>query len=56
MTDKEKRFAEKVKAWYSSDEGRKSLRESVEKALETNRRLKMRRQINPEVLRKPFTI
>jgi hypothetical protein len=56
MTDKEKQYAEKVKAWYSSKEGQDSLKKSVEKALENNRKYKMRRQIDPEVLRKPFTI
>jgi hypothetical protein len=56
MTDKEKQFAEKVKAWYSSKEGKESLRKSVGKALAENKKFKMRRQINPEVLRKPFTI
>jgi len=56
MTDEEKRFAEKVKTWYSSKEGRESLRKSVEEALAENKKFKMRRQIAPEVLRKPFTI
>jgi hypothetical protein len=56
MTDKEKRYAEKAKAWYSSKKGQDSLKKSVEKASENNRKHKMRRQIDPEVLRKPFTI
>jgi len=56
MTEKEKRFAEKAKAWYSSKEGQESLKKAVEKAMENNKKFKMRRQIDPETLRRPFTI
>ncbi len=56
MTDKEKRLAKKAKEWYSSKEGRESLKKSVEKALESSKRYKMRRHIKPEILSKPITI
>jgi hypothetical protein len=56
MTDKEKRLSEKAKKWFSSKEGAESLNKSVEKAVENNRKFKMRRQISPEILKKPITI
>ncbi|HLP59942.1 MAG TPA: hypothetical protein VK186_13965 [Candidatus Deferrimicrobium sp.] len=56
MTDKEKDLAEKAKKWYSSNEGRESLRKSVEKALEISKEFKKRRYISPDILNKPITI
>lgn len=56
MTDNEKRLAEKAKKWYSSKEGAESLKKSVEKALENNKKLKMRRYISQEILKNPITI
>jgi len=56
MTDNEKRLAEKAKKWFSSKEEAESLKKSVEKALENNKKLKMRRYISQEILKKPITI
>jgi hypothetical protein len=56
MTDNEKRLAEKAKKWFSSEEGAKSLKKSIEKALENNKKLKMRRYISQEILKKQITI
>ncbi|MCU0288477.1 MAG: hypothetical protein MUF15_19040 [Acidobacteria bacterium] len=56
MTDKEKLLAEKARKWYSSKEGRESLRKSIEKALENSEKFKMRRHIRPEILNKSITI
>jgi len=56
MTDNEKRLFEKAKKWFGSKEGAESLTKSVEKALENNKKLKMRRHISQEILKKPITI
>jgi hypothetical protein len=56
MADKKKDVGEKAREWFTSKEGKESLKKSVEKAIANIERFKRSRQINPELLRKPFTI
>ena len=56
MTENEKRLSEKAKKWFGSKEGADSLKKSIEKALENNRKLRTRRHISQEVLKNPITI
>ncbi|MGE5341074.1 MAG: hypothetical protein ACM3SY_06290 [Candidatus Omnitrophota bacterium] len=55
MLNKEE-ILEKAKKVFSTSEGQEAFKESIKQALKESEKYKMCREINPEILRKPFTI
>jgi hypothetical protein len=56
MINTEKNLAERAKKWFSSQEGKESLKKAVDRALQNAEIIKKRRQLTPEILKKQFTI
>ena len=45
-----------VNKWASSEEGKQAIKDSVQKVKKVTKELQEARQINPEILNKPFTV
>jgi hypothetical protein len=56
MINPEKDLAERARKWFSSQEGKESLKKAVDRAVHNAEIIKKRRQLTPEILKKQFTI
>ena len=45
-----------VNKWASSEEGKQAIKDSVQKVKKVTKELQEARQINPEILNKPFAV
>ncbi|MCK4765951.1 MAG: hypothetical protein KAW12_27375 [Candidatus Aminicenantes bacterium] len=56
MDEKSKRLAEEAGKWVASPEGREAMKKAIIEAKESSKRFKESLQVDPKIMREPFTI
>ncbi|UCH92679.1 MAG: hypothetical protein JSV88_20615 [Candidatus Aminicenantes bacterium] len=56
MNKKDKNIVDNAKKWLSSPEGRESMKNSIQEAIERSKKFNESRQIDPKILKETFTI
>lgn len=56
MDERSKKLVEEARKWLASPEGKNSIEKSVKEAEEKSRKFSESRQIDPKILKEPFTV